>query len=154
MLRTVLVDDVRDIQTTELCRTYAEAFETLCQKKFDVMYLDHDLGCFDPKSGLDLNGATLIKVLSEGHVELPKIIVLVSGNPIGSERQRLILKDLGYKQIKEYKNDDIHLAGLTIMIFDEECQGCQYVDTEQCNIASKYRYIKEQTGPCPYKEVL
>ena len=153
MIKTIGVDDFRDLQVDVLCRTYDEGIEKLSNEKFDILYLDHDLGCWDKDSGRDLNGKVLLEHLYAIPVQLPKVIVLVSGNPIGLDRQRLSLIDMGYKQVKEYKTNDVHLIGGTTMVFDDECQECIYINTPQCATATLLRYTRYKNGECPYREV-
>lgn len=91
-MRTLLIDDIRDFGCDKTCKTYSEGIEALKSERWDIVYLDHDLGFYldgDERTGYD------ILCWLEQHPEyLPKEIIIVTMNPSGKERMELALKKL------------------------------------------------------------
>ena len=97
-MKTILVDDIRDLKADVICRTFNEGYDRLYLEKFDILYLDHDLGCWELKTGRDLNGALLLERLYMAEIKLPGTIHLISDNPVGKARQKAFLEDIGYME--------------------------------------------------------
>lgn len=85
-VKIIALDDMRDFPQYEaegvltICRTIEQAIETLDSHRFDVLLLDHDLG-----EGYDNNGYYFLKRCFDEGIRLPKIIIIVSSNPVGRE---------------------------------------------------------------------
>lgn len=79
MIRTLLIDDVRNIDATKVCRTYDEGIEALRTEEWETLYLDHDLGDPDPKK----TGYGIACFIEENPSHRPYRIQLVSQNPVG-----------------------------------------------------------------------
>lgn len=109
MIRYLLVDDMRPISIVKIdpkisalvsvARTYSDAVEALLTNdRFDEIYLDHDLGCFDP-SGREYTGYDLMCWLEQHPEKTPKKFVLVTNNPVGRQRmQQVIDRILGSRR--------------------------------------------------------
>ena len=93
MPRTLLIDDIREIKADKVARNYWEGIKALTEEIWDLVLLDHDLGCFD-LDGYELTGYHVLCWL-EMHPEfLPKKIILVTSNPVGRQRMQQVLRKL------------------------------------------------------------
>lgn len=88
---TLLIDDIRTINVDRIARTYEEGIAALQEKRWDVLYLDHDLG---DKSVPEKTGYTIVCWLEQHPEHLPGKIVLVTNNGSGRERMQLVLNRL------------------------------------------------------------
>jgi hypothetical protein len=89
-MRTLLIDDKRDIDATRVCRTYYDGLAALKHEgPWDILYLDHDLG---EKDGRD--GTGIMNWLEANPQYMPKQIKVVSSNPVGAARMELIIKKI------------------------------------------------------------
>ena len=86
--RHLLIDDIRTLNCDKIARTYEEGIAALQEEKWDVLWLDHDLGFMhygkdysDEKTGYDI-----MCWLEEHPEHLPGRIEIVSSNPVGRER--------------------------------------------------------------------
>lgn len=86
----LLIDDVRDLKCDFAARTYDEGINALTNKKWDLLLLDHDLGCLDA-DGEEKNGYHIVCWLEENQQYLPKRIQLVTSNPVGRLRMRSVI---------------------------------------------------------------
>lgn len=90
-MRSLLIDDIRDIEATVVARTYAEGIYALKNDgPFDVLYLDHDLGEEHPKH----TGYGVMCFLEEFPEFLPKEIQLVTANPVGRQNMQRVIDRL------------------------------------------------------------
>ena len=90
-MRTLLIDDLRDIKADVIARTFDEGINALTNDgPFDILYLDHDLGDPTPsKTGYD------VMCFLEANLELlPKKIVLVTSNPVGRQKMQVVIDKL------------------------------------------------------------
>ena len=87
-MATLLVDDKRDIPADFVARDYWTAVKTIQQYpgRFDVIYLDHDLGCYDA-DGREFTGFDFLKYITEFAQYIPNSIVVVTDN--GSVRREM-----------------------------------------------------------------
>ena len=90
-MRTLLVDDMRSADVTKTCRDFRTACTSAFQEKYDVLYLDHDLG--EEKTGYDF-----IKYCIALDITFKNVIV-VSSNPVGRDNIGFALKGAGYRQV-------------------------------------------------------
>lgn len=102
-MRILLIDDFRDFNADQTARNYEDGIKALQQEIWDGLYLDHDLGacvkcmkegktglyCDCPKTGYDI-----LCWLELNPQYLPKKIILVTSNPVGRERMKLVLDKL------------------------------------------------------------
>lgn len=92
-MKTLLIDDMRNIEATVVARTFAEGVIALKSEIFDVLYLDHDLGEDDPNH----TGYGIMKFLEENPDRLPKEIKLVTSNPVGRANMQVVINRLYQK---------------------------------------------------------
>ena len=62
--RTLLIDDVRTLKAHRIARTYDEGIKALTEESWDILLLDHDLGCFD-ENGREWTGYDILCFLEE-----------------------------------------------------------------------------------------
>lgn len=92
-MKSLLIDDMRDIDADVVARTFDAGIEALRTQKFDVLYLDHDLGDPDPNK----TGYGVMKFLEENVDRLPGKIVLVTSNPVGRANMKVVVDKLYQK---------------------------------------------------------
>ena len=87
-MATLLVDDKRDIPADFVARDYRTAIKTLQEYpgRFEIIYLDHDLGDID-EHGIERTGFDVLKFISEFTQYVPESIVVVTSN--GSVRREM-----------------------------------------------------------------
>ncbi len=94
MIKTLLIDDVRDLKADRVARTYADGIAALQEEEWDVLLLDHDLGCFD-EDGREYTGYDVLCWLEENTYFLPTSeIRIVSANPVGRQRMQQVIDKL------------------------------------------------------------
>lgn len=91
-MRTLLIDDLRNINATVIARTFDEGIKALKTERFDILYLDHDLADIDDRK----TGYGIMNFLEENRHLLPTKIVLVTANPVGRVKMQVVI-DLLYK---------------------------------------------------------
>lgn len=92
-MKTLLIDDIRNMDVTHIARTYNEGIQALIYDgPFDVLYLDHDLGCFDGDQ--EQTGYTVMCWLEANPQYLPERIELVTANPVGRVRMEAVIQKL------------------------------------------------------------
>jgi CheY-like chemotaxis protein len=97
--KVLLIDDFRNFDGVTIARTYQEGIEALeAGGPWDLLMLDHDLGCYDFEKGREMTGYDVVCWLEEHPGKLPKRVQLVSANPSGVERMSRGLRNL-YKKI-------------------------------------------------------
>ena len=90
-MKSLLIDDVRDIDADVVARTFEAGIEALKAHKFDVLYLDHDLGDEDPRK----TGYDILNFLENNPQFLPsQKIILVTSNPVGRIKMQALIKKL------------------------------------------------------------
>lgn len=89
--RHLLIDDLRNFNVDRTARNYDEGIKALQEEKWDVLWLDHDLG--DPYSK-EKTGYDILCWLEENPEYLPGRIELVTSNPAGRDRMNLVLNKL------------------------------------------------------------
>lgn len=107
--RTLFLDDNharhRDMQGRMLfdpAFTASECIEKLKNNKYDVVFLDHDLGGKEMVSSFsdEETGCTVAKWISENKPEIP-VVVCHSLNPGGADNMASILVESGYLVVKQ-----------------------------------------------------
>ena len=113
-MRTLLIDDFRDLPSDRTERNYKDGIEALKAEQWDILYLDHDLGaCKDCVSkGLSVGdmltpettfyntcshektGYDILTWLEGNKQFLPQKIILVTANPVGRKRMELVIEKL------------------------------------------------------------
>lgn len=88
--RSLLIDDVRNLNTEAVARTPDLGKKLLSLNCWDVVYLDHDLGA--EQTGYDV----LVWAITNSY--LPKHVKLVTENKQGHRRMTQALLDAGYLQ--------------------------------------------------------
>jgi len=114
-MRTLLIDDFRTLLgITRIARTFDEGIEALKAGPWDGLYLDHDLGACKEctEKGLHVGdmktpettflnychhantGYDIMLWLEEHQEYLPKSIILVTSNPVGRQRMKVVIDRL------------------------------------------------------------
>lgn len=97
-LKTLLIDDVRDLPVDEIARTYWDGIEALEKRgPWDLLVLDHDLGNYS-EDGTELTGYDVVCWLEQNPQYLPKEIQLITANPVGRQRMRQVIERLYSKE--------------------------------------------------------
>lgn len=87
--RMLWVDDSKpEPHGCSVARTYDDAVRMLRRYEWDVLYLDHDLGDADGRTGYDL----LVQMRAEARV--PADVVCISWNPVGKRRIQNLWSDI------------------------------------------------------------
>lgn len=86
-MKTILIDDIRNLPADRVARTFEDGIEALKNEgPWDLLLLDHDLGQEDGK-----DGTGIVNWLEENKNLMPKEVIIVSSNPVGRNRMRLVL---------------------------------------------------------------
>lgn len=97
--KTLLIDDMRDIEADIVARTYDEGIQALkTQGPFKTLYLDHDLGDGQVP---ERTGYTVMCWLEEHPEYLPGEIILVTSNPVGRKNMQAVILKLYRKERNE-----------------------------------------------------
>lgn len=94
-MRILLIDDSRNMDVTKIARDYYEGVLALSCRRWDLVYLDHDLG--GDKTGYDI-----MCWLEEHQDCLPPKIVCISANPPGRDRINAVIKKLYGEIAQDY----------------------------------------------------
>ena len=89
-MRSLLIDDAREIHATVTARNAEVAKAVLGAMEFDRVYFDHDLGL--GKSGYDVMNWMFQRGI------YPPEIQLVTMNPVGRENMERALRSEGYEK--------------------------------------------------------
>ena len=92
-MKTLLIDDIRNLSACFTARNYAEGLRALKREKWDHLLLDHDLGSFN-ESGKEFTGYDIACWLERNPEYLPKRVTVVSSNPVGVSKIKSALKRL------------------------------------------------------------
>lgn len=108
-MQTLLIDDIRNISADRVCRTYQDAIEALKSQYWDVVLLDHDLGCFEEIDGrrVELTGTDICRFLLAYPEYRPGRILLVTANPVGKQRMQELIDDMQRDPPVGYGNTDV-----------------------------------------------
>ena len=86
-MRTLLIDDIRNLKADKIARTFEEGINALLYEgHWDLLLLDHDLG---QKDGLD--GTGIMNWIEQNLEYKPSKIQLVTSNPVGRQRMQVII---------------------------------------------------------------
>jgi len=96
-MRTLVIDDYKDINATYVARTFKDGVNKLKTEKWDLLYLDHNLGEFK-KSGYDV-----MQFLKENKQFAPKMILCISDSPGGKDQINGMIKDI-YGRVFDYRD--------------------------------------------------
>ena len=99
-MKTILIDDERDIQVDIVARNYADGIERLKNDgPFTTLYLDHDLASY--YDGIEKTGYDVMCWLEE-HIEYaPEEIICVSANPVGKRRIEQVIQNIYRRRSNE-----------------------------------------------------
>lgn len=90
-MKTLLIDDMRNIQADVVARTYDEGIEALKnQGPFSLLYLDHDFGDPSPSK----TGYSIMCFLEANPEYKPEKIIIVSSNPVGRQQMQVVINRL------------------------------------------------------------
>lgn len=87
-MKVLLIDDRRNMNADYIARTFEDGVYKLKTQKWDVLYLDHDLGKFK-KSGYDV-----MLFLDNNREFIPKIILCISDSPGNKDQINGMIKDI------------------------------------------------------------
>lgn len=90
-MKTLLIDDMRNILADRVCRTFEEGLEAIKEGGWGILYLDHDLGDAQDRSGYDI-----IRYIEENQELRPDVVIIVSSNPVGVKNIQAALKSMNY----------------------------------------------------------
>jgi hypothetical protein len=101
-MKTLLIDDMRDLPATFVARDYFAGIEALENHEWDVLLLDHDLATWDD-DGNEKTGYDVMCWLEEHPEHLPRDeIRIVSANPIGRQRMQIVIDKLYNDRLPDY----------------------------------------------------
>lgn len=89
-MKSLLIDDLRCFENVTIARTFDDGLKHLREQKWDVLYLDHDLGEDDEFK----TGYGIMCWLENNQEYLPKNIEFVTSNPIGRMRMKIVKEKL------------------------------------------------------------
>jgi len=90
-MRTLLIDDLRNLPADRVARTFDDGIAALQNEgPWDVLLLDHDYGDPDPAKC----GEGIMKFLEVNPRLKPGMIKFVTANPVGRQRMNVIRKRL------------------------------------------------------------
>ena len=92
-MKTLLIDDMRNIDVTRVARTFDEGIEALKEGGWDTLFLDHDLASYDSE-GKEKTGYDVMCWLEANPEHLPKSIKIVSSNPVGRRNMQVVIDKL------------------------------------------------------------
>lgn len=92
-MATLLIDDFRNLKADRVCRTFNEGIDALSEQPWDLLLLDHDLG--EEISGND--GYGVANWLERNPQHMPKMIEIVSSNPVGRQNIERVLQKYYHK---------------------------------------------------------
>ena len=86
-MKTLLIDDCRNIEADVIARTFDAGIHALKYLgPFDILYLDHDLGEEDGHH----TGYGIITWLEQFPEYLPGEIKIITANPVGLQQMRVV----------------------------------------------------------------
>ena len=89
-MKTLLIDDLRNISADVVARTFDAGIDALKNGPYDVLYLDHDLGDEDPAK----TGYGIMCFIEANPQYKPNSIVLVTSNPVGRKNMQVVIDKL------------------------------------------------------------
>lgn len=88
----------------QVCRTGEEALRWGAKRPIDVLYLDHDLGD-------GISGYTVLEELIDQYNNPPKAVVIISLNPVGTQRITALCQYNDIPVIKRLPPNEILIGG-------------------------------------------
>ncbi len=91
--KTLIIDDLRVFDIKEgdrIARTFSEGIQALQEGPWDLLLLDHDLGDPDPRH----TGYDVLCWLEQSPQFLPQEIQLITMNPVGRQKMKLVINKL------------------------------------------------------------
>ena len=96
-MKVLLIDDRRNMNADYIARTFEDGVKKLRTERWDLLYLDHDLGAFK-KSGYDV-----MQFLIENKQYIPKMILCISDSPGGKDMINGMIKDI-YGRVFDFRD--------------------------------------------------
>lgn len=93
-MASLLIDDRRALAVDRTARNYADGIAALSEARWDVLYLDHDLGDFSGPGGREMTGYDVMCWIEANPEHMPGEIVCVSDNASGRQRINLVINKL------------------------------------------------------------
>lgn len=91
-MRTLLIDDIRDIEATVIARNYDDGiYQLQYNGPWDLLLLDHDLASYD-QVGREKTGYDVMCWLENNAEFFPSKIRCVSANPVGKQRIEAVIR--------------------------------------------------------------
>jgi len=98
-MKVLVIDDYKDMKATYIARTFEDGVKKLKRERWDVLYLDHNLGEYK-KSGYDV-----MQFLKDNKQFLPKMILCLSDSPGGKNMINGMIKDI-YGRVFDHRDVD------------------------------------------------
>ena len=89
-MKSLLIDDLRNIAADRIARTYDEGILALQEGPWEILYLDHDFGDPDERK----TGYGIMCWLEANPEYLPGRIQIVSANPVGRKNIQVVIDRL------------------------------------------------------------
>ena len=103
-MNILVIDDERDFPFANMqARTYETGLQALIDFKWDKLYLDHDLGDAQGRTGYDI-----VKFLESNPDHRPGEVIIVTANPVGRKNIEAGLRSMGFERISQsiWKNTE------------------------------------------------
>ncbi len=91
-MKTLLIDDTKTLPADRIARNYADGIKALHEERWDLLLLDHDLGCFD-ENGKELTGMDILKWIAENRGYAPEKIGIVTMNIVARKQMFDFIED-------------------------------------------------------------
>ena len=92
-MKTLLIDDVRNLKADEVARNFADGIRALRSQRWDHLLLDHDLASYSPMGKKEYTGYDIACWLERNPQYMPKKVTVVSSNPVGVAKiKRALMK--------------------------------------------------------------
>lgn len=92
VVKTLLIDDLRNMDVTRTARNYNDGIEALKEGGWEVLYLDHDLA--DYSEGVERTGYDVMCWIEVNPELKPGRIEIVSQNPVGRQKMDVVINKL------------------------------------------------------------
>ena len=106
-MRSLLIDDFRDLGADVIARTFDEGIAALQQEPWDILYLDHDLGDPDEKK----TGYGIVTWLETHPQYWPNAVQVVTSNPVGRQNIERVLQKYYTKAVHTWIIDKSMIDG-------------------------------------------
>lgn len=98
-MKSLLIDDVRDIHVDVIARNYKSAIELLKAHTWEEVLIDHDIASYD-ESGREYTGYDVVCWMEANlpPERIPKTMRCVSANPVGRQKIEQVIEILNSRR--------------------------------------------------------